>query len=357
MSSRPSPGDRALLLRELAECAGPGGDGESVEVLAERGDVCVLRVGGVVVKAHAPEATPEDLHPRLAVAGQAAYRGILLPPEGGRGPVSLAGSGRLASLWGYGSPVDPKAPAAAPWEAAGTLLARLHAAPAPASLPPMRGPAKAARALARMRGAVSVSAAHTYPEAAETVERAWAALPGWCRDEAPPRHATTVCHGDFHLGQLVRHPAPDGPWLLIDVDDLGLGDPAWDLARPACWYATGLLAPAEWERFLAAYTATRRALATRRPLAGPRTDDQDPASASASASASAPGPGLDGQGDPWPYLDAPARALTVQTAALAVAKARTEARALDEAEQACIEACVRIASLRTQAELPVPQGP
>ena len=357
MSPRPASADRALLLRELVECAGLGRGGGSVEVLAERGDVCVVRVGDVVAKAHAPEASPEDLRPRIAVAGRPAYRGILLPPEGGRGPVQVADGGRLASLWGYGVPVDPGDPAAAPWEAAGALLARLHAAPAPApaALPPMRGPAKAARALARMRAAIPASTAHAHREAAEAVARAWTTLPSWCRGESAPPHATTVCHGDFHLGQLVRHPAPDGPWLLIDVDDLGLGDPAWDLARPACWYATGLLAPADWERFLGAYEATHRALAHRRtsPLGH--------------APAHRPGPGTwpgDG-GDPWTYLDAPARALTVQTAALAVAKARTEARALDEAEQACIGACFRIGSpgaaagtqAGTGAELPTPQGP
>ncbi|NEE41548.1 phosphotransferase, partial [Streptomyces sp. SID7982] len=69
--------------------------------------------------------------------------------------------------------------------------------------------------------------------------------PAWARGEAPApvRKGGSLCHGDLHLGQLVRHPAPDGPWLLIDMDDAGVGDPAWDLGRPAAWYAAGLLAP------------------------------------------------------------------------------------------------------------------
>lgn len=53
----------------------------------------------------------------------------------------------------------------------------------------------------------------------------------------------------------MRCPAPDGAWRLIDVDDLGLGVPAWDLARPAAWYAAGLLAPEDWLCFLDAYRA------------------------------------------------------------------------------------------------------
>ncbi|TXS77684.1 aminoglycoside phosphotransferase family protein [Streptomyces sp. sk2.1] len=105
-----------------------------------------------------------------------------------------------------------------------------------------------------------------------------------------------------------------GPWLLIDVDDLGLGDPAWDLARPAAWYAAGLLPPEVWSRFLGAYRA-------------------------------AGGPAVRAEGDPWPELDVPARALTVQSAALAIAKSAAEGRAPDEVERTMLDACARIASL------------
>jgi hypothetical protein len=102
-----------------------------------------------------------------------------------------------------------------------------------------------------------------------------------------------------------------GPWLLIDVDDLGVGDPAWDLARPAAWYACGLLPPDEWSRFLTAYRGEG-------------------------------GPAVPSAGDPWPALDVPARALTVQTAALAVAKSAAARRPLDEVEQAVVDACARM---------------
>ncbi|MFJ8635504.1 phosphotransferase family protein [Streptomyces sp. NPDC093568] len=274
--------------------------------LADRPDATVVRHAGTVGKAHAPDLTPTDLTPRLTAA--AHLPDLFLPPLTPT-PVDL--HTRLVSFWPYGVPVDPEDPDAAPWEAAAGLLARLHRTPAPTPLPAMRGPVKAALALSRLRAATDGG------PAADAVLRAWGTLPVWARAEAPQPDTTTLCHGDLHLGQLVRHPAPDGPWRLIDVDDLGVGVPAWDLGRPAAWYACGLLPPEEWRRFLAAYRA-------------------------------AGGTAVPADGDPWPALDVPARALTAQTAARAITKALAEGRGLDEVEQALVDACDRMASVPPQ---------
>ena len=272
--------------------------------LADRPDATVVRHAGAVAKAHAADADPAALALRVEVA--ARLPGVLLPPLA-PAPVTL--HGRLVTCWPYGTPVDPDDPDAAPWEAAAVLLARLHRAPVPAAVPATRGPAKAAQAVARLR-----AGAPDHP-ATGPVLRAWADLPAWARGEAAPPTATGLVHGDFHLGQLVRHPVPAGPWLLIDVDDLGTGVPAWDLARPAAWYACGLLPPDEWHRFVTAYRA-------------------------------AGGPAVPSDGDPWPALDVPARALTVQTAARSVTKAVAADRPLDEVELPLVDACARMAAVR-----------
>ncbi|MFF2202746.1 phosphotransferase family protein [Streptomyces sp. NPDC058145] len=278
--------------------------------LADRPDATVVRHAGTVAKAHAPGTDPAELTLRLATA--ARVPDVLLPPLTTT-PTAL--HDRLVTLWPYGTPVDPDDPDAAPWEAAATLLARLHRT-APGDRvppPPMRGPVKAAHALARLRTALSTA---PHP-AGPPVLRAWTALPAWARAEAPMPGIPALCHGDLHLGQLVRHPAPDGPWRLIDVDDLGLGVPAWDLARPAAWYACGLLPPDEWTRFLAAYRE-------------------------------AGGPAVPADGDPWPALDVAARALTAQTAARALTKAIAAGRPLDEVEQALVDACARMSPVPHQ---------
>ncbi|MFI2212840.1 phosphotransferase family protein [Streptomyces sp. NPDC020141] len=306
--------------REAAHAGGAGRScracGQGEEVLADRADGVVVRHGRAVAKAHAPGTDAGGHRARLAVAAHPLLAGVLLPPLPLTAPEA---HGRPVTAWPYGLPVDPEDPDAAPWEEVAALLARLHTvrpAELPGPLPLMRGPVKAAAALGRMR-----AAAGGHPAAA-SVERAWAGLPAWARGEEAAPRGGLLCHGDLHLGQLVRHPAPAGPWLLIDVDDLGLGDPAWDLARPAAWYAAGLLAPEVWQRFLGAYTAAR----------GPAA----------------------GSGDPWVRLDVPARALTVQTAALALARAAAERREPDETETAMLDACARIACLPPELAGPDP---
>ena len=92
--------------------------------------------------------------------------------------------------------------------------------------------------------------------------------------------------------------------MLIDVDDLGVGDPAWDLARPAGFWAAGLIPDDDWMTFLEAY----------------QNDD---------------GPAV--TAEPWPVLEPFARAVVVQAAATGVARGDSH-----ETQAASMAACARM---------------
>ncbi|GIH73833.1 phosphotransferase [Planobispora longispora] len=273
------------------------------EVLPTRPDVVILRAGSVVVKAHAPGAAGEPLALRMRAARHPALRGILLEPVTEE---VMEAHGRLVTVWPTGVPVDHDAPEAAPWEAGARLLARMHAVH-PEALPPLPasgGPPRVGEVVARMKGGSA---------AERVVRRAFDCLPGLGSAPATGDVPRLLAHGDWHMGQMVRH---GGEWILIDADDMGVGDPAWDLARPAAWFAAGLLDPQAWHRFLGAYRAEG-------------------------------GCAVPPDGDPWERLEVPAQALTVQLAAAAVATAARQERELDEVESVLIDTCQRIVKFRS----------
>ncbi|GII58829.1 aminoglycoside phosphotransferase [Planotetraspora thailandica] len=273
------------LIDDLVRLAPHGGP---VTVLKDT-RVLIVRVGDVVIKAHPPGTGEHDMRRRLEVAGR--LPGLMLAPLD---LVHL--DGRIVTIWPAGRALTAGDLESGdmPWEEGGWLLAGLHAAPLPADMPPAGGPDRAARAVAEL---AEVDAPAEILKAYETLPEFPPAGPG--------RRALT--HGDWHLGQLVFHA---GAWLLIDPDDLGAGDPVWDLARPAAWFAAGLLEPDMWHRFLSAYLSAGGSAVSRE--------------------------------DPWRELDLPARALTVQLAATATVTARRSGNPLDETAEALIASCGRI---------------
>ena len=217
-----------------------------------------------VYKLHRPGTDPRQLATRLrvAAASQALLSPLSVQPE-------RVGD-RWRSIWPYVETVVPQ-PECLPWVEAGGLLARLHREEPAGRVPPHGWPQRLRRAMDALR---------EQPDA--IVRRAAAALPDAVWRAGSPGRPATVVHGDFHMGQLGRSDA-GAPWLLIDVDDLGVGDPAWDLARPAGFWAAGLIPDDDWAAFVDAYR------------------DAD-------------GPALRA-GDPWPILEPFARAAVVQAAA------------------------------------------
>ncbi|WP_395309477.1 phosphotransferase [Mycobacterium sp. AMU20-3851] len=210
----------------------------------------------VITKLHPPGTDPQALRERLRVAARCPelLSPLVIEPE--------AVGTQWLTRWPRVEVVEPD-PVRLPWAQAGELLARLHREPVDDFDVPHGAPARLARALHRLGG----------DGAAEVIRRAADALE---IPDGPP----ALVHGDFHLGQL----GWDGrAWVLFDVDDLGVGDPRWDLSRPAGFWAAGLLPDTDLDAFLDAYR-------------------------------SAGGPAL-GHGDPWPALDPFARAAVIAAAA------------------------------------------
>lgn len=232
--------------------------------MESRSEIIVDGVGGdaVVTKVHRPGTNPRTLATRLRIAAESGslLSALSSAPE----PVG----DRWQTRWPLVEVVAPQ-PECLPWDDAARLLASLHREALPDRVPTHGWPQRLRRAVDAARGDATVLAA-----AAALPDTVW-------RAGSADRPATLV-HGDWHLGQLGRRSA-EAPWVLIDVDDLGVGDPAWDLARPAGFWAAGLIPDADWSTFLDAYR-------------------------------DAGGPALSG-GDPWPVLEPFARAAVVQAAA------------------------------------------
>lgn len=264
----------------LAEFSGRG---DTPRLLRTRSGGRLFFFADLVVKVHQPTTDATELTQRLAYC-----RGPLLAPlDPIPRPLLVDGPDQPSALvtrWPIVEVLSPDA--TPPWAEAAGLLAGVHGTRITTPVPGHGWPARLARAVA-LAPPESVDLGRSLLHQVR------------CRSE--PRQ---LLHGDWHLGQLGRTGAG---WCLLDPEDLGLGDPAWDLARPAGFWAADLLSDADWQEFLDGYRASG-------------------------------GTAIPAVGDPWPALDLPARC------AVYVAAMHPEAHTSDTA-QALAEACRRMAQL------------
>lgn len=254
----------------------------------------------VVARKHPPGTLHAVLVQQLAFARTEEARTVLATPLSAE--PATAPDGACVTLWPHLEPLSPDEPL--PWREAGALLARLHRLPVPEAFPEHGG---------RRLVVESQQAAATLKAGGPTdVLRILAdeLLAGW---PAPSR--PTLVHGDWHLGQLGRYPGTGallmGQPLASALDTLGVGDPAWDFARPAALWSVGLLPDAAWRALLNGY----------RDAGGPAPV----------------------AGRPWKELDHPARCLLFRLAVGELARSGPEP---SEAAQVLLEAAVKLVKWR-----------
>lgn len=168
-----------------------------------------------LVKIYRPE-TIEDLKLK-----HRALHGLPVPEV-----LRFSTRGTVTSRWVPGTPlnelVSPQR--SLMWRRAGELLARVHAAPAPAGL----RPAPRDKPLTAAVHALRTVAPRHIEDALRISESVRAGLP-----EAP----VCVSHGDFSADQVIAR--TDGDLALLDLDRVGLDDPHADLAS---WFGAALAA-------------------------------------------------------------------------------------------------------------------
>lgn len=233
---------------------------------------------GVVVKVHRAGTDEEALQWRINWAAHPDLACVFVPPLS---TTIQHSRGRLVTSWPRVQTLNPDEEPTIPWSDAARILAQLHrigrtllANPAESMRgnPPDAGAvARVHRTLARVEQALARTPDLPHLHLLQRVGRS---LTGELALTVTDPARLTLIHGDFHAGQLGR--TADSGWRLIDIDDVGAGDPAWDLARPAGLWAAGLLPDMDWETFLGTYRLCR-------------------------------GPAVPAAGDPWFDLDLPAR--------------------------------------------------
>jgi hypothetical protein len=293
-----TPGGFEAWVREVALPYGPVA---GVEVRRRDFDAVVALAGQVVVKVHGADADVDDLVTRLGLGGPAMA--TALEPRPRRVPDGTGYAGRLATVWPRLETLSPDS-AEIPWAEAARLLAAVHTGPVPpgAARLVLGWPARVERAAERVRRGTDGGAPRVVLSAADAL----LAELDKHGNHGPADAPLTLVHGDWHLGQLGLGP---GGWRLLDIDDLAVGDPAWDLARPAGFWAAGLLPDGDWAEFLGAYRE-------------------------------AGGPAVPAEGDPWPRLDIPARSAVVVAAARALTRVHQDG--WDDAAEALVATCLRL---------------
>ncbi|MBP9708853.1 MAG: phosphotransferase [Oligoflexales bacterium] len=273
-------------------------------VLSKRGSAYVVKYGNIVAKIHSTSTDIIELKSRIDLIGQESICNFFLQPLLRK--VEIV-KGRLLTLWPAGLTSESASVDRLDWKEHALLLAEFHKAS-------FRIENKE-QVLAKAGNEFRLQRMHSRFQASKNCKEknyvlgAFSTLT-FADSKHGQNNACHVIHGDWHPGQVVQY---NDNAKLIDIDDVGIGNPAWDLARPAAWYLASFLSDSIWQDFLDSYR-------------------------------DAGGPAIKGK-NPWEFLELPARTVVIQSAAKALIDTQTETRLLDDFELELINMCRRIQAL------------
>lgn len=271
--------------------------------LASSGTRSVLRFGNVVVKIYNQKSLLQHVETSLTLIASREANDLFLQPLC-RHVFQI--EDRLFTVWPAAETHLPNSVDQFEWVESAQLLASLHNLSVRTKR--LVRPAGWLGRLGHLK--TKIEACRAFPDERKTLLAALETLPRFSSTTWHENN-TSLVHGDWHPGQVVRS---SNQLKLIDCDDVGLGNPMWDLARVAGWSLAGVISHEVWTSFFNHYAAARQ-------LTNQQIETV------------------------WQNLELPARAATILSAATGVIHAEKEQRDLEDYEKELFESCQRIVKL------------
>ena len=257
-------------------------------------------VDGEVLKHHAGYIKPSEIERRLNLISLDALNSLFLQPLSQKPQLD---GGCALTIWPHATPFNPDSSSQdVPWNECAAHLAALHNA----DLDPGRivltsgWLPRLSRSLAKLRGMLECAERSLILEASQTLPHF--SCSSWNLSQ------NSIIHGDWHPGQMVYF---ENRLVFIDIDDVGLGNRMFDLAKPAAFFLSGLLESNLWNEFRESYENSCQMAKVNRDHF-------------------------------WKDLELPARASVIQSAITALAHASESDRKLADFEAELIKTCQRV---------------
>jgi len=258
-----------------------------------------------VSKLHAQYSNVSEIEVRLNLISLDSLRSQFLQPLSRKPEVR---EGRALTLWPYAKPLPADSLEDVPWNDCAALIAALHKVELEPQLVALGSGwlMRLSRSIEKLERMSASAERSIILEAAQTLPLFSSA--SWTH------HKQSYIHGDWHPGQVAYY---ENKLVFIDIDDVGIGNRMFDLAKPAAYFLAGLLPNHMWKEFSEGYQNSCNMSQENRDTF-------------------------------WSELELPARAAVIQSAITALTHASENLRALQNFEIELIKSCQRVTQCHTR---------